>query len=186
MNEIIEGRLVDSGQMKRAELKPEEFEKYRLRTGDILFNRTNSFEHVGRTGIFLLDGEYAFASYLVRLVSNPDVIDPLFLNALMNTTWFQVGVKAIAIRAIGQANISASSLAGFDVPVPSLDEQARVVSTLNSERPLVQSNRKLMEIFEAKIKAKLDEIWGTAEEPDRESDTQDAQMESQEIRDSMV
>lgn len=186
MNEIIEGRLVDSGQMKRAELKPEEFEKYRLRTGDILFNRTNSFEHVGRTGIFLLDGEYAFASYLVRLVSNPDVIDPLFLNALMNTTWFQVGVKAIAIRAIGQANISASSLAGFDVPVPSLDEQARVVSTLNIERPLVESNRKLIEIFEAKIKAKLDEIWGTAKGADTKNDAEDVQVIRQEIGDSMV
>src|SRR5207249_4839211 len=79
MNEIVEGRLTDSGQMKRAELKQEEFGKYRLQKGDILFNRTNSFEHVGRTGIFLLDGDYAFASYLVRLVVNRDLVNPLFL-----------------------------------------------------------------------------------------------------------
>jgi restriction endonuclease S subunit len=168
-----------------ADLKPEEFDKFRLPQSD-LFNRTNSFEHVGRTGIFLLDGEYAFASYLVRLVVNTTSVNPLFLNALMNTEWFQHAVKILASRAIGQANISASSLAGFEVPVPGLDVQAQLVSTLDVERPLVESNRKLIKIFEVKIKAKLDEIWGTGEEADSENDSQDRQERTQDIGDSLV
>jgi type I restriction enzyme M protein len=186
MNEIVEGRLTDSGQMKRAELKQEEFEKYRLQKGDILFNRTNSFEHVGRTGIFSLDGDYAFASYLVRLVVNTDSVNPFFLNALMNTSWFQQDIKILASRAIGQANISASNLAGFTVPVPSLDVQARVVAALDVERPLVESTRKLIEIFEAKIKAKLDEIWGKSETEVTAKDPQGVEIEEKDIAENSV
>jgi type I restriction enzyme M protein len=67
MNELVEGRCVDRGNMKCADINENEFAKYSLRSGDILFNRTNSFEHVGRTGIFDLEGNYSFASYLIRL-----------------------------------------------------------------------------------------------------------------------
>ena len=62
MNELVEGRCIDRGDMKCAEISEDEFEKYRLIRGNILFNRTNSFEHVGRTGIFDLEGDYCFAS----------------------------------------------------------------------------------------------------------------------------
>ena len=53
--------------MKCANISAKQFDKYRLDRGDILFNRTNSIEHVGRTGIFDLEGPYCFASYLIRL-----------------------------------------------------------------------------------------------------------------------
>ena len=51
---------------------------------------------------------------------------------------------------------------------------------------LQESNRKLIEIFEAKIKSKLDEIWGTSEEAEMENDVQDEQEGSQEIGDSVL
>ena len=65
MNEIVRGQMVDNGSMKCADISTEQFAKYKLRKGDLLFNRTNSIEHVGKTGLFDLDGEYCFASYLV-------------------------------------------------------------------------------------------------------------------------
>jgi hypothetical protein len=50
--------------MKFADISREEFELYKLSTGDILFNRTNSFELVGKTGMFAISsGDYCFASY---------------------------------------------------------------------------------------------------------------------------
>ncbi len=52
MNEIISGKMNDNGKMKYADISADEFEKYKLKHGDILFNRTNSIEHVGKTGIF--------------------------------------------------------------------------------------------------------------------------------------
>ena len=56
MNEIFGGRMVDGGAMKCADIPAEEFSKYRLKRGDVLFNRTNSIEHVGKTGLFDLEG----------------------------------------------------------------------------------------------------------------------------------
>ena len=67
MNELVEGRCVDRGDMKCAAISADEFEKYRLTRGDILFNRTNSFEHVGRTGIF----DFKVWQLLFRVLPDP-------------------------------------------------------------------------------------------------------------------
>jgi type I restriction enzyme M protein len=160
MNEIVDGVAVDNGSMKYAAITRDEFEKYRLRKGDILFNRTNSYEHVGRTGLFDLDDEYAFASYLIRIVADKARIVARFLNRWMNTQTFQNAVKGFASRAIGQANISASNLAMCEIPLPPLDIQREIVAGIESERVSVEANRKLVEIFEKKIQSKLAEIWG--------------------------
>jgi type I restriction enzyme M protein len=160
MNELVDGRAVDKGEMKRVEVSEAEFKKYRLEKGDILFNRTNSFEHVGRTGIFSLDGDYAFASYLIRLIVDRKQVNPEFVNAVMNTASFQETIKVYASRAIGQANINASSLEKALIPVPPLKAQRDIVAELESERALVEANRELIARMDAKIKAKLAEVWG--------------------------
>ncbi len=72
----------------------------------------------------------------------------------------QKGIKAFASRAIGQANISASNLASYEIALPPLPIQRRIVEEIEAERALVEANRKLVEIFERKIQAKLAEIWG--------------------------
>ena len=59
MGEVQNGRLIDTGHMKYADVSREEFEQYRLNPGDVLFNRTNSCELVGKTGIFALNGDYS-------------------------------------------------------------------------------------------------------------------------------
>lgn len=169
MNEIQDGALVDNGQMKYADVSSKEFKKYRLRKGDVLFNRTNSYEHVGRTGIFLLDAEYAFASYLVRLSLDERKADPRFVNAVMNTPEFQKGIKDFASRAIGQANINASNLASYAIPVPPLEIQREIVAELEAERKLVEANRELIARMEKKIQAKLAEMWGSGDDSRKEA-----------------
>src|SRR6266516_4072295 len=67
MHEMRDGFLVNNGNMKFVDISPTEYAKYKLNECDILFNRTNSYELVGRTGIYKLVGEYCFASYLIRL-----------------------------------------------------------------------------------------------------------------------
>lgn len=132
MGELQGGRLVDTGRMKRAAISAAEFERYALRKGDVLFNRTNSFELVGKTGIFDLDGEYCFASYLVRLTVDRDRLLPEFLNYFMNSAAFQASVKSKASRSINQANINASILGAETVHLPeSLQEQRRIVALLD-------------------------------------------------------
>jgi len=132
MNEIIRGRMVDNGAMKCADISADEFAKYRLNRGDVLFNRTNSIEHVGKTGLFDLDGDYCFASYLVRVVPDQQKVIPHFLALMMNSKTFQEEAKGKAARAINQANINATVMRNMRVPVPSLDEQRRIVAEVES------------------------------------------------------
>ncbi|MDP1624397.1 MAG: restriction endonuclease subunit S [bacterium] len=160
MNELVEGRCVDRGDMKSADIPTKEFEKYRLKHGDILFNRTNSFEHVGRTGIFDLVGDYCFASYLIRLTIAENKADPYFVNAFMNTEGFQQGIKQLASRAIGQANINATNLAAYLIPLPPFATQQAIVAEIEAEQALVAANRELIERMERKIQAVLDRVWG--------------------------
>jgi type I restriction enzyme M protein len=160
MNELIEGFAFDNREMKYSNISEKEFKKYKLEKGDLLFNRTNSFEHVGRTGIFDLDGDYCFASYLIRLQVNRKKVDPYFLNFFMNTSAFQSGIKQFASRAIGQANINATSLKSYKIPLPDLPTQARMVAAIERERALVAGCRELMAVMEEKVRRKVAGVWG--------------------------
>ncbi len=160
MNELVGGRCIDRGDMKCAEISQQEFNKYQLAFGDILFNRTNSFEHVGRTGIFDLEGDYCFASYLIRLTITDGKADPFFVNAFMNSDSFQQGIKQFASRAIGQSNINAKSLASYPIPFPPIVTQQAIVAEIEAEQVLVAANRELIERFEKKIQDTLARVWG--------------------------
>ncbi|MDP4200455.1 MAG: N-6 DNA methylase [Bacteroidota bacterium] len=160
MNEIVNGRTVDNGSMKCADITPQVFKKYQLRREDILFNRTNSIEHVGRTGIFELDGDYIAASYLVRLIPDKLKVDPHFLNFHMNLDWWQKQLKTKASRAIGQANISASLLAKESIYLPPLAEQQTIVARLEQERAEMEMLKGLVARMEGKIKARVAGLWG--------------------------
>lgn len=132
MNEIIRGRMVDNGNMKCADISAEEFAKYRLNKGDLLFNRTNSIEHVGKTGLFDLDGDYCFASYLVRVVPDTGKVLPKFLEKMMNSSAFQAEAKGKASKSINQANINATIMRNIKVPVPFLAEQKEFVAKIEA------------------------------------------------------
>lgn len=132
MNEIIRGRMVDNGSMKCADISAAEFAKYKLNKGDLLFNRTNSIEHVGKTGLFDLDGDYCFASYLVRVVPDTGKVLPKFLEKMMNSSTFQTEAKGKASKSINQANINATVMRNIKVPVPPLAEQKKFVAKIEA------------------------------------------------------
>jgi len=126
MTNQVDGKIV-SADLKYVNLGDDDLAKFRVIPGDILFNRTNSFDLVGRTAIFDLDGDYVFASYLIRLRMNRERLNPFFLNHYFNCDTTQVRLKSIATRAVSQSNISATRLKGFEVPVPLLNEQTEIV-----------------------------------------------------------
>lgn len=121
-----QGRI-SSDNLQYVELTVDQFQKFRVERQDILFNRTNSFDLVGRTAIFDLEGDFVFASYLIRLRTNTGLIRPFFLNHYFNWEETQARLKSIATRAISQSNISASRLGGFLVPAPKPGEQDEIV-----------------------------------------------------------
>ncbi len=124
--------MIELGVVKYADIPAEEFASYRLNRGDVLFNRTNSIEHVGKTGLFDLEGDYCFASYLVRVVPDPAKVLPLFLTAMMNSVEFQAEAKGKAAKSINQANINATTMKNMRVPAPPLPEQQRLVAKIEA------------------------------------------------------
>ncbi|MEU7978483.1 restriction endonuclease subunit S [Micromonospora sp. NPDC049081] len=123
--------------LKYCELGGAELAAYRVAKGDVLFNRTNSFEHVGRSGLFELDGDFVFASYLVRLRPDPSVLDSRFLNYFINSRLGQKRIRMHISKGVQQANISASKLKLVNLPLPSLAEQRKIVDrieTLSDQR----------------------------------------------------
>ncbi len=153
MNEIIQGRMVDNGSMKCADISAGEFAKYRLNRGDLLFNRTNSIEHVGKTGLFDLDGEYCFASYLVRVVPDPQQVLPQLLTLLMNSKEFQQEAKGKASKSINQANINATIMRNIKVPVLPLAEQHRLVGEVEELEKSIAESQAIIAAAPAKKQA---------------------------------
>ena len=104
-----------------------------LRPGDVLFNRTNSYEHVGRTGIWR--GQFlnaTFASYLVRLNPVAGRLSSEFLNLVLNMPESQQKMRRYATPAVQQVNINPTSLQLMLVAVPNLvAEQQRIVEVAN-------------------------------------------------------
>lgn len=122
--------LVVASDLKFADMSHDVAENFTLDRGDILFNRTNSADLVGKVGIFELDGIYLFASYLVRIKTDPKILVPEFLNFYLNSGPGQRAVRSLATPGVSQSNISAGSLKRLKVPVPSIIEQKRAVKYL--------------------------------------------------------
>jgi type I restriction enzyme S subunit len=138
INSIKDGEIMEED-IKCVQLSKDEFRKYKLDKNDILFNRTNSFELVGKTGIFKLEGDFSFASYLIRLKTNEKVL-PDFLNYILNSEFGQSEIKKRAKRAISQANVNAKELGLIEISLPKIEDQKVVVEKLSA----VQDHKKLL------------------------------------------
>ena len=146
MTNQVDGQIVGRN-LQFVEITDGEVEKFRVGRGDILFNRTNSLDLVGRTAIFDIEGEFVFASYLIRLRTDETKLNPFFLNCYFNTDEIQARLKSIATRAVSQSNISATRLKGFPVPKPSLDEQEEIVAHATAlDRKLALHRSKLEQL----------------------------------------
>jgi type I restriction enzyme S subunit len=151
--------LISPTNLQYVNVSTRELENFRVRRGDILFNRTNSFDLVGRTAIFDLDGDYVFASYLIRLRTLAQVLDPFFLNHYLNAADTQRRLKSIATQAVSQSNISASRLRGFVVPVPPLTEQRKIATVLGVVHRALEQQEKLIALTAELRKALLHQLF---------------------------
>jgi len=145
MDGIVDGYVIPDVK-KFVDLDDETFRTFKVEKGDVLFNRTNSYELVGKTGTFLLTGNYVFASYLIRLRLRREMFEPHFLTLYVNFS--QNRLKRLATRAIAQANINSTNLKKFKVVRPSLEEQLRIVSILTELDEEIEEERKTKEQLE--------------------------------------
>ena len=104
----------------------EDIKTYALTPGDLLFNRTNSDEKVGKVSIFRENRPCIYAGYLVRF--RPLQCDSEYINYVMNSHYQWTFCQSVKSDAVNQSNISASKFVRFLVPIPPLAEQRRIVA----------------------------------------------------------
>ena len=104
-----------------------EYEKYKLNEGDVLFNRTNSPELVGKTSIYRGEIPALYAGYLIKIDSMKE-LNSEFLNMILNTNYAKKWCWEVKTDGVSQSNINATKLSKFTIPFPSPDEQQEIVN----------------------------------------------------------
>ncbi|NEQ25408.1 MAG: hypothetical protein F6K28_41350 [Microcoleus sp. SIO2G3] len=139
----------------------EEIDKYLLKYNDVLFNRTNSDEHVGKTAIYKGERPAIFAEYLIRIHRKEDLLDADFLNYYLNSNTTRKYGKSVMSRSVNQANINGTKLKEYPIVVPPLPEQKRIVAIVDKafegiDRAIANTEKNLTntrELFESYLDA---------------------------------
>ncbi len=122
--------------------------QYLLKYNDVLFNRTNSPELVGKTAIYKGEMPAIFAGYLIRLHRKENLLDADFLNYYLNSKMAMEYGKTVVISSVNQANINGTKLKGYPIPCPSLKAQQTIVQKIDA---LSSETKKLEAVYQAKI-----------------------------------
>ena len=129
MNNLMDGRL-DLSDLKHVQLPASEVAGLALQDGDILINRTNSKELVGKCAVFHEPGRYVFASYLIRLQARAGDADPDYLAWALNSVIGRQQIDALSRQIIGQANINAEEIRSLQAPLPPFDAQRGIMADI--------------------------------------------------------
>lgn len=131
MGNIQESRL-DFNNLKYIHPEKENIEKYRLEKGDILINRTNSPELVGKAALFESNDLFVFASYLIKLVVDANLTLPGYVVNFINSHLGRAHVNRVKHQVAGQANINSANIQEMPIPLPPLEEQQRIVAHIKN------------------------------------------------------
>ena len=132
MGNIQDGAVV-WGNEKKIPATSEELPALFLEKFDLLYNRTNSAELVGKTGIYLGEDDCkTFASYLIRIQLSQTSSSPRYMNLAMNARVFrETQIVPLIKKQTGQANVNGTALKNMLVPLPPLAEQNRIVARVD-------------------------------------------------------
>jgi type I restriction enzyme S subunit len=137
MGNIQDGHL-DLTNLKYLPESHPDASKLRLRDGDLLFNRTNSAELVGKAAVYHSKlGPATFASYLIR-VQLAAGIEPEWVSLCINSPEGRRYINSVAAQQVGQANVNGTKLAAFPIPVPPHGEQLRLLAEVSEWRDKVE------------------------------------------------
>ena len=126
MNNITYGGELDLSDVKHIDIPDKELDKCTVRRGDVLFNRTNSKELVGKTCVYDRDELMVLAGFIIRIRVNDKVI-PEFLSAFLNTDFSKRTLLGMCKTAIGQANINAQEMQNIELYIPPIELQRQFV-----------------------------------------------------------
>lgn len=139
-NLTVDGHL-DLNDLKYIDISDDEIEKCVVRKGDVLFNRTNSVELVGKTAVFDLPEDMVIAGYIIRVRLNERLL-PEVLSEYMNLEALKAILRSMAKGAVNQANINAQELQSIKVYLPDMELQKQFIELkkqIDKSKSVVQS-----------------------------------------------
>ena len=111
----------------------DEIDKYKLQPNDVLFNRTNTIDLVGKTSIYDGSSPAIFAGYLIRINVVMELLDSSFLNYVLNTEFSRKHSAKVLSIAVGQANINGQKLKTYPIPLPPTKTEQVAIATALSD-----------------------------------------------------
>ena len=153
MGNIQEG-ILDTRDLKYLHIVERDRQKWVLQANDILVNRTNSAELVGKCAVFDLQGEWGFASYLIRLRLDTERVDPRLVARYVNSPIGREYMFRERKQMTGQANVNSKKLKALPIRLPPLKEQRRIVAYLDG----LQAKVDQLKALQAKTAAELDAL----------------------------
>lgn len=142
MGNITDNGHLDFQDIKYIDIPDNEIAKYIVHKGDILFNRTNSREKVGKTACFMEEEEMIIAGYIIRIRLNEEKSLPLYIAQAFNTPEMKSYLRRLARGSVGQANINSKELSDIKISVPPLPLQqqfAERVEAIERQKELLQA-----------------------------------------------
>jgi len=155
MGNLLNGRL----ELLDLKFAPDEMvpEPLRLRLGDVLFNRTNSADHVGKVAYVDTDQVLGFASYLLRLRTR-HTTDSLWLAHALGSKGMQNALKSIATQGVSQANINPSRMRELPLLLPPLPEQKKIAAILSSVDDAIAKTEAVIAQLQILKKAMMEQL----------------------------
>ena len=133
---VIRMGNIQNGKLDWSDLKytsdESEYMKYKLNIGDILFNRTNSPELVGKTTIYDDNRAACYAGYIIKIDPYRKYVNPYYLNIVLNSQYAKRWCWENKTDGVSQSNINAQKISKFTIPYPSLSEQEEIVNRVQS------------------------------------------------------
>jgi type I restriction enzyme S subunit len=147
---FYDGKITDIKALKRLICTPKEIERYSLRENDVVINRVNSIEYLGKcahvTGLF---ERTVFESNMMRFSINPNILNALYTVTLLCSPYVYNQITRHAKKAVNQASINQSDVQDFDVLVPPLELQnkfAVFVERVEEQKAQIKKSLDLLEL----------------------------------------
>lgn len=142
--------------LQRVKLTDKEVEKYNLELNDVLINRVNSIDFIGKVALITnLKEKVVFESNMIRVKLNENVL-PRYFKYYFLTNFVKKYLKRCCKKAVNQVSINQEDVKFLKIPLPPLEKQQEIVAFLDTQFKTLEHIRNLKENAEKTIKLILE------------------------------
>ena len=138
------------------------YESYVLEDGDLLMSHINSVQYLGRTVLYVKEGDETIihGMNLLRLKARRDIINPSYARYCFYGHSFRSKISNITKKSVNQASFAVKDLKQIEIEIPSLSEQDQIVKILDKLQNLIELKNNELSALDDLIRARFVEMFG--------------------------